>query len=114
MIDMAKIKCFRFECQECGMKSSIQVFYRKDGSIGYSRARHFGADKKFYYHQQSLEYVNQKLRELGIDHGQVSGNKSIEQSGKELSSKIRMVAGGEGFELSTPNLGGWCSVQPKP
>ena len=24
------------------------------------------------------------------------------------------MAGGEGFEPSTPNLGGWCSIQPKP
>jgi hypothetical protein len=24
------------------------------------------------------------------------------------------MAGGEGFEPSTPNLGGWCSLRPKP
>ena len=29
----------------------------------------------------------------------------------ELSSKLRIVAGGEGFEPSTPNLGGWCSIR---
>ena len=29
----------------------------------------------------------------------------------ELSSKSRIVAGGEGFEPSTPNLGGWCSIR---
>jgi hypothetical protein len=77
---MVKIKGYRFECEVCQVKTSIQVFYRKDGQVGYSRARHHGADKRFYYHQQSLEYVNSKLGEIaGVDHGQVEG-KSIEQS----------------------------------
>ncbi len=45
---------------------SIQVFFRKNGEVSYARARHFGADKKFYYHQQSVEYVNRKLGEIGV------------------------------------------------
>ena len=29
----------------------------------------------------------------------------------DSSCKSRYVAGGEGFEPSTPNLGGWCSIR---
>jgi hypothetical protein len=29
----------------------------------------------------------------------------------ELSDKKLIMAGGEGFEPSTPNLGGWCSIR---
>jgi hypothetical protein len=60
-----KIKGYRFPCEVCGenkIVSSVQVFYRKDGQVGYARARHCGADKEFYYHQQILEYTNKKLR----------------------------------------------------
>ena len=71
-----KIKCFRFPCESCLKEevgngkiasSSIQVFFRKSGEVSYARARHQGADKKFFYHQQSLSYTIGKLEELGID-----------------------------------------------
>jgi hypothetical protein len=91
-----KIKCYRFPCEVCGngtVVSSIQVFFRKNGSISYARARHVRADKKFYYHQQSVDYTNRKLRELGIDLGQDSKAVSIEQDNLELSSKLELVAG---------------------
>jgi hypothetical protein len=52
--------------------SSIQVFYRKDGSVGYARARHKNK-QGFHYHKQSIEYVKEKLGELGkLDQGQSS------------------------------------------
>ena len=95
---MVKIKGYRFECEVCQVKTSIQVFYRKDGQVGYSRARHLGADKKFYYHQQSLEYVNRKLGELSIEPCQGFNNKSIEQTTINSDFKPRTMAGGEGFE----------------
>ncbi len=62
-----KIKGYRFPCEVCGdnkVVSSIQVFFRKNGEVSYARARHFGADKNFYYHQQSLEYTSSKLRTM--------------------------------------------------
>ncbi len=62
-----KIKGYRFPSEVCGdnkVVSSIQVFFRKNGELSYARARHFGSDKKFYYHQQSLEYTNRKLGEI--------------------------------------------------
>jgi hypothetical protein len=76
--------------------SSIQVFFRKNGEVSYARARHFGADKKFYYHQQSLEYTNKKLRELAtIDPCQAFDSKSIGhtvvESSPELKSRFKLV-----------------------
>jgi hypothetical protein len=96
-----KIKGYRFPCEVCNnsIVCSIQVFFRKNGEVSYARARHFVADKRFYYHQQSLEYTNRKLGEIGIiDPCQVSNNKSIGQTNLELGSKSVKVAGGEGFE----------------
>ena len=88
---MVKIKGYRFECEVCHNLASIQVFYRKDGQVGYSRARHLGADKRFYYHQQSLDYVNTKLKELSnIEHGQDSKDNSIDQSKVEASSELKL------------------------
>jgi hypothetical protein len=78
-----KIKTVRFPCEVCGnykVVSSIQVFFRKNGEVSYARARHYKADKKFYYHQQSLEYTNRKLGELAnTDHSQAFNSKSIDQ-----------------------------------
>ncbi len=42
------------------------------------------------------------------------GNKSMGIKELRLSPKSRNMAGEEGFEPSTPNLGGWCSIQLKP
>lgn len=103
---MVKIKGYRFECEVCQVKTSIQVFYRKDGQVGYARARHLGANKKFYYHQQSLEYINKQLRELSnIGHGQVSKSKSIEQTGIDSQLKLDLMVGPPGFEPE--------SIEPK-
>ena len=84
-----KIKCYRFPCEECNNLASIQVFYRKNGSVGYARARHYGSDKKFYYHQQSLDYVNCKLGELSIDQGQVKAI-PIDQTNTKTSSNPKL------------------------
>ena len=80
---MTKIKCFRFECSQCGEASSIQVFYRKDGSVSYARARHRNAEG-FFYHQQTKEYVEQKLGELALlDQGQSLNALSIDHKNRE-------------------------------
>ncbi len=105
-----KIKGYRFPCEICGenkVVSSIQVFFKKNGEVSYARARHSGADKNFYYHQQSLEYTNRKLRELAIiGPCQVFENKSLAQPIEELSSKVKTMAGGKGFEPLTLSLEG--------
>ncbi len=101
---MSRIKGYRFECEVCQVKTSIQVFYRKDGQVGYSRARHLGANKKFYYHQQSLEYVNRKLRELSnIEHGQGFEGKSIERTNDKASCN-RSLEPSAGFGPATITL----------
>jgi len=104
---MTKIKCYRFPCEVCGegkVVSSVQVFFRKNGEVSYARARHQGADKKFYYHQQSLEYVNSKLRELySIEHGQDSKCKSIDQN-KDRSSYDGSLEPSAGFGPATITL----------
>ncbi len=41
----------------------------------------------------------------------VNGNNSLGIKSLVLGSNSRRVAGGEGFEPSTPNLGGWCSIR---
>jgi hypothetical protein len=104
---VVKIKGYRFECEVCQVRTSIQVFYRADGQVGYARARHLGENKRFYYHQQSLDYVNSKLREISnIEHGQELKGKSIEQTELVLPSKSNCMAGGKGFEPLTLSLEG--------
>ena len=100
---------YRFPCEVCNnsVVCSIQVFFRKNGEVSYARARHYGVDKKFYYHQQSLEYINRKLREsANIDPCQDSNNKSIDQNVIEKGAKLRIVAGPKGFEPMTFSLEG--------
>ena len=83
-------------------------FFRKNGEISYARARqHFGADKKFCCHQQSVEYVNRKLREIEIiDPIQDSNNKIFDQITIESDSKSEFMAGPKGFEPLTFSLEG--------
>lgn len=109
-----KIKGYRFPCEVCGNNSvvcSVQVFFRKNGEGSYARARHFGADKKFYYHQQSVEYINRKLREISaIDPCQASNTKCLAQTNLESSSKSKL-AGRMGFEPTTSSLEGWLAIR---
>jgi hypothetical protein len=105
-----KIKGYRFPCEVCGegkVVCSVQVFFRKKGEVSYARARHYGSEKKFYYHQQSLEYTNRKLREIAnIDPCQESNNKSIDQKETEKGVKLGTMAGPMGFEPMTFSLEG--------
>lgn len=104
-----KIKGYRLPCEVCNnsVVCSVQVFFRKNGEVSYARARHYGADKKFYYHQQNLEYVNRKLGEIGIiDPCQDSNNKFIDHTVIESGSKLGFMAGPKGFEPLTFSLEG--------
>ncbi len=95
-----KIKCFRFECNQCGDTSSIQVFYRKDGTVGYARARHKNK-QGFYYHKQPNEFVIEKRGELcKLDQGQYNFNELIDPKLRESSHNLGLVAGPKVF---TPN-----------
>jgi hypothetical protein len=106
-----KIKCFRFECSKCGEVASIQVFYRKDGTVVYARARHKN-EKGFFYHPLPKEYIIEKLGTLGnLDQGQLPTGKIIDQNNLELSSKLGTVAGRVRFELTTSSLEGWLAIR---
>ncbi len=70
-----KIKCVKLECEVCGKLASIQIFYDKSGVPKYARSRHYlnrvNGKPQFEYHQQSLEYIQRKLRELAIDNTEI-------------------------------------------
>ena len=113
-----KIKCVRFPCEVCSKLASIQVFFNKSGTAKYSRARHYSGilngKPQFEYHQQSLQYIERKLSELPkgeAEIGHIGQHISIDLKQPALSPKLSSMAGGEGFEPSTPNLGGWCSIR---
>jgi hypothetical protein len=85
-----KIKCFRFECEVCKEVSSIQVFSRKDETVGYARARHKNS-QGFFYHPIPKEYVIEKLSTLcKLDQGQLP-IKSIDPNNPDLSPELYMA-----------------------
>jgi len=72
---------------------SIQVFYRKDGSIGYARARHKNT-RGFHYHKQPIKYVREKLGGLWkLDQGQYITSKTIDHRSLNSSQNLRFEAG---------------------
>ena len=109
-----KIKCYRFECSQCGETSSIQVFYRKDGSVGYARARHKNT-QGFHYHKQPIEYVMEKLEGLSkLDQGQYNSSKFIDPKLSNSSHNLGFKAGPMGFEPMTFSLEGWRAIRTAP
>jgi hypothetical protein len=100
------------------LRPAIQVFYNKSGAVKYARARHYKGQSKgkpqFEYHQQSLGYLQRKFSTLSIGNeeiGHIGHSSNVDLEKTELSPKVSSMAGGEGFEPSTPNLGGWCSIR---
>ncbi len=97
-----KIKCLRFPCEQCGVIPSIQAFYNKSGTIKYARARHYtgqlNGKPQFEYHQQSLLYIERKLGEMNIEIGHIGQEVNVDLKKPDLSSKLGLVAGGEGFD----------------
>ena len=104
-----KIKCFRFPCEVFGNNKiaySIQVFFRKMEKYLMLGQGTKGVDKKFYYHQQSKEYVNRKLRERGnIDLGHLVKQKNTDLDKAQKNPKA-LMAGPMGFEPMTFSLEG--------
>ena len=87
-----KVKCLRFECEECTKLASIQVFHNKSGTIKYARARHYAGQSngkpQFEYHPQSLDYVKSKIGQ----HGQAI-NVDLEKSISSSELKLEPSAG---------------------
>ncbi len=65
-----KIKCVKLECQVCGKVLLIQLFFRTNGELSYSRARHYIGKKEgkpqFEHHPQSIESLKTLLKAQSI------------------------------------------------
>jgi len=81
------------ECPICHMQGTLEI---RGNSQRVSHYKGFIDGKRIY----------EKHTVLGIN-----GNKSLGIKNLRIGSNSRTVAGGEGFEPSTPNLGGWCSIR---
>ncbi len=108
-----KIKCQRFPCEVCNQIASIQVFYNKNGEAKYARARHYLGQKdgkpQFEYHQQSLTYIQSKLGNLptvNTEIGHIGHSANVDLEKAQNSSKVKVMAGGKGFEPLTLSLEG--------
>jgi hypothetical protein len=84
-----KIKTIRLECQVCSKISSTQLFYNSAGELRYARCRHYidqlNGKPKFGYHQQSLEYVMDKIGKAKNSNCDLSQNGHIDQTHTEVS-----------------------------
>ncbi len=79
-------------CPLCGVEGLLQ---QRGNS---SRIQHYQGfkDGKRIYSYHKLE---------------VNGSKMLEVKSLRFNRINGIMAGGEGFEPSTPNLGGWCSIR---
>ena len=122
---MRKIQCIKIEkCGLCSKKGLAQVFYNKEGEARYVRVRHYTGlkEKKPQFSYCRIEdlatletLLSEGTRSLGHTLGQAINCSNTEisnsiQNNQVLSSNV-VVAGGVGFEPTTPNLGGWCSIR---
>jgi hypothetical protein len=91
----------------------MQVFYNRSGAVKYAIARHYiGRENnkpQFEYHQQSIDYIHSKLRELPTDNtevGHVGQAINVDLEKAEVNPELRTVAGPKGFEPLTFSLEG--------
>ena len=102
----------KVECQVCH-----QFGYLQKIGQGYYRIRHYDkiVDGKstFHYHQQTKEYI----QSLHIDLSNNKDSNNIEHLNTPIDLKLKATnlnldkAGGVGFEPTTTDLGGRCSIQ---
>ena len=125
MKNRMKIKFIKAECPICKVTGSIQLFFNKDGNLRYARTRHFNHIDKDSRKPQFTYCKIEDLVTLQSSNGsigQVLGQAIIRPTAETFSSKQNLdafnnnsrVAGGVGFEPTTPNLGGWCSIRYEP
>ena len=111
-----KYQCIKTSsCSICGQKGTIQAFLNSSNSVKYARTRHYKKGTFSYCKLENLREIEEQLKsQMRHDHGQVGQENSRSTNLPNSNSKLKSMAGGEGFEPSTPNLGGWCSLQTKP
>src|SRR3990172_2646913 len=68
-------------------------------------------DKDLVEKSKELGFNLSKTFENHLKHLMTQFHTGNSQNNLESGFKSRTVAGGEGFEPSTPNLGGWCSIR---
>ena len=108
-----KYQCIKTEsCSVCKNKGTIQVFLNSANLVKYARTRHYTQGVFSYCKLENLSEVEELLKSQTIhDQKQIGQVKTWSSNIHNSSSKLEYMAGGEGFEPSTPNLGGWCSVR---
>ena len=113
MKQKVKYQCIKTDnCNICGSKGTIQAFLNSANSIKYARTRHYKQGTFTYCKLENLREIEEQLKsQLRHDHGQVGQVEDWSNNLSNSSFNSRLVAGGEGFEPSTPNLGGWCSLR---
>ncbi len=107
-----KYQCIKTDsCNICGQKGTIQAFLNSSNFVKYARTRHYKKGTFTYCKLENLREIEELLKSQTVpDHGQVGQENSRSNNLSNSSSNHKIVAGGEGFEPSTPNLGGWCSL----
>jgi hypothetical protein len=115
---MTKIKCVKLPCLECGVTANCQLFLRKDGTIRYSRFRHYkGLSKdskpQFDYHPvRDLKALETLLNAEGHNLGHVNNkqieinmtqNSNISSLNSKTNSKTKWAVGLAG--MTSPSRG---------
>jgi hypothetical protein len=78
---MVKYKCIKTQCPICGNLGSCQLFLNREGTIRYSRVRHYEGKGKFTYHKvEDLEALKTLLKSQDIS---ISNSKAMGQLGQE-------------------------------
>ena len=105
------------KCPVCNRTGYLQIL----NNGRYARMRHYekmvNCKPVFSYHQISINEADEISRNSTLINR--SGFPLISQaSSNDLenhnSASNSQMAGGVGFEPTTPNLGGWCSVRTEP
>ena len=104
----------KVRCEVCGNLGQLQHL-----SENYYRVKHYlgsiNGKLRFEYHKQSLEYIKSVLdSNCTLKTIDPIDPKNIDPKVSNNSSFLENVAGGVGFEPTTTNLGGWCSIQTEP
>jgi hypothetical protein len=89
----------KITCPKCGIEGSLQI-RGKSARVGHYRG-YSEKTRVVEWHSITYEMVNMVN----------NGKQLMVNNTPNLRREAPKVAGGEGFEPSTPNLGGWCSIR---
>jgi hypothetical protein len=107
------MKMTKVKCQKCGNEGYLIVKQTVSKGIRYqySYVKHNVDNKiKWCYIGKTLPAEYQKLKPVR-ESTQTGTQKSTQTQNPDSSSISENIAGGVGFEPTTTNLGGWCSIR---